>query len=152
MSTGDSSMQGLVPRRAVSVRQPWATLIIEGRKTIELRTWVTEYRGRIWLHAASAVNETLDAHFGIAHPPRGAFLGLVDLVTTVSVDRERWTEWRDMHLDPGEYSPGYHAWILRDPVPLVAPISARGRPGLYSIDHGLAGDMFEQLRNRSQQE
>ena len=37
---------------ALSIRQPWAALIVAGRKTIEVRTWSTQRRGPIWIHAS----------------------------------------------------------------------------------------------------
>lgn len=40
--------------RALSVRQPWASLIAAGRKSIEIRTWRTDYRGPLAIHAAGA--------------------------------------------------------------------------------------------------
>lgn len=40
--------------RALTVRQPWASLIAAGRKVIEVRTWRTDHRGPIVIHAASA--------------------------------------------------------------------------------------------------
>ena len=39
---------------ALSIRQPWATLIVTGRKNIENRTWKTDVRGRIYIHASRA--------------------------------------------------------------------------------------------------
>src|SRR5437016_8997304 len=40
------------PDYALSLKQPWATLLAHGRKTIEVRSWPTARRGRILLHAA----------------------------------------------------------------------------------------------------
>ncbi|HMC64762.1 MAG TPA: ASCH domain-containing protein [Gemmataceae bacterium] len=37
---------------ALSLKQPWATLLVHGRKTIEVRRWPTARRGRILIHAA----------------------------------------------------------------------------------------------------
>jgi hypothetical protein len=37
--------------KALSVRQPWAWLIVNGHKDIENRDWATKRRGRIWIHA-----------------------------------------------------------------------------------------------------
>src|SRR4051812_5208588 len=39
--------------RVLSVRQPWAWLIVQGYKDIENRTWSTTYRGRLLIHASS---------------------------------------------------------------------------------------------------
>jgi len=35
---------------ALSIKQPWAELILRGRKQIEVRSWSTAYRGFVWLH------------------------------------------------------------------------------------------------------
>ena len=39
------------PDRILTVRQPWATAIIRYGKDVENRTWMTDYRGRVWIHA-----------------------------------------------------------------------------------------------------
>jgi hypothetical protein len=39
--------------KALTVKQPWASLIVEGIKNIENRTWKTNFRGRILIHAAT---------------------------------------------------------------------------------------------------
>jgi len=42
---------------ALSIKQPWATLLIAGLKTIEVRSWSTRIRGRILIHAAGIPDE-----------------------------------------------------------------------------------------------
>jgi ASCH domain len=37
---------------ALSIKQPWAALVVQGLKTIEIRRWPTARRGRILVHAA----------------------------------------------------------------------------------------------------
>jgi hypothetical protein len=37
---------------ALSIKQPWAALVVAGLKTIEVRSWLTKIRGRILIHAA----------------------------------------------------------------------------------------------------
>lgn len=37
---------------ALSLKQPWAALLVHGRKTIEIRRWPTTIRGRVFIHAA----------------------------------------------------------------------------------------------------
>jgi hypothetical protein len=41
-----------MPDVALSLKQPWATLLVHGHKTIEVRRWPTRQRGRIYIHAA----------------------------------------------------------------------------------------------------
>ncbi len=42
---------------ALSIRQPWCSLILHGIKTIEVRTWNTNYRGSLFLHSSSIPDE-----------------------------------------------------------------------------------------------
>lgn len=44
--------------KAISIREPWASLILTGKKTIETRTWKTSYRGPLLLCAAKKPNYT----------------------------------------------------------------------------------------------
>lgn len=41
--------------KALTLTQPWATLVAIGAKTIETRSWLTTYRGRIAIHAAKGI-------------------------------------------------------------------------------------------------
>lgn len=40
------------PTYALSLKQPWAALVVAGLKTIEVRKWATSVRGRVYIHAA----------------------------------------------------------------------------------------------------
>ncbi len=42
--------------KALSLRQPYAELVVIGKKSIELRTWSTKYRGEFLIHAAKTVH------------------------------------------------------------------------------------------------
>ena len=46
--------------KALSIRQPWAELIVAGLKDIENRTWRTDYRGPVLIHAGMKI-EPIDA-------------------------------------------------------------------------------------------
>jgi hypothetical protein len=41
--------------KAISIRQPWAWLIVNGHKDVENRTWYTSLRDRVWIHASSGM-------------------------------------------------------------------------------------------------
>ena len=71
--------------KALSVRQPWGSLILSGRKSIETRTWFTEYRGPVLICASNVrqmSDEGRDAmkRHELDDIPRGVALCLVDLV------------------------------------------------------------------------
>ena len=44
----------------MSMHQPWASLLVNGIKQHEGRTWYTPYRGRLWIHAASKQPDDVD--------------------------------------------------------------------------------------------
>jgi hypothetical protein len=52
-----------LPDRALSIRQPWAWAILNAGKDIENRSWRTHYRGRICIHAGSAIQPRNLAEF-----------------------------------------------------------------------------------------
>lgn len=45
------------PKLALSVRQPWAWLIVNGLKDVENRTWPTCFRGRVLIHAGKTMTK-----------------------------------------------------------------------------------------------
>jgi hypothetical protein len=51
---------------ALSLKQPWATLLVHGLKNVEVRRWPTARRGRIFIHAARVPDERSEAW---AHMP-----------------------------------------------------------------------------------
>ena len=82
--------------KCLTVRQPHATWIATGLKTIEVRSWFTHYRGPLLIHAAGRVAR---GHRGEPHGPLGVTICIVTL-----------DECRDMGTRDGR--PVYH-WMLR---------------------------------------
>jgi hypothetical protein len=94
---------------ALTLRQPWAHAILYGGKTIENRTWPTQVRGTIALHAGRSMEPSdVEAFFkfieerSLSGPwlsresaellPRGAIVGLVDIVDCVRTSTSPWFE------------------------------------------------------------
>ena len=73
-------------RRALSLKQPWAALLVAGLKTIEIRRWSTRYRGRVLIHAARCDDlrpegwALLPDHWRFLAEFRQGILGEADLV------------------------------------------------------------------------
>jgi len=115
--------------KALSIKQPWAWLIIHGGKDIENRSWHTKYRGRFLVHASLSMTKreyefacNYAAKIGVQVPPfedlqRGGIIGSVELVDSVD----------------GHASPWYMAekgFVLTDPKPLpFKPL--RGQLGFF---------------------
>lgn len=63
--------------KAISIMQPWALLIVNGHKDIENRSWPTNFRGRVLIHAGKKFDaDAQDDVDGDIHPVTGEELGL----------------------------------------------------------------------------
>jgi hypothetical protein len=62
--------------RAISLWQPWATLIAIGAKSVETRSWATPFRGELVIHAAKTWTRDLQAMCLLSEPFRSALLPL----------------------------------------------------------------------------
>ena len=131
---------------ALSIQQPWAELILLGRKTIELRTWTTDYRGKLWVHTGQKINADLDRHFALGEAFRGGYVGVVTLEHVYSMDHDKWVRWHAQHLDPGPYQQGFFGWVLTNPVRFVDPVPAPGRLNLFSPLPEVEAQLFTQER------
>lgn len=107
--------------RALTFIQPWATLIVQGHKTIETRTWWTSYRGWLAIHAGKSTDLVDDASkhvFGAVV----AVARLVDCRPMTAADEQAAL----VRSEPGRY-----AWELADVHTLDTPIPMRGFQGLW---------------------
>jgi len=111
--------------RCLSVRQPWASLIEAGTKTIELRSWTTHYRGPLLILAGS--RPWRGKHDWPRDFPRGVTICVVDLV---DVRPARADDADGARVTPAA---GDFAWVLANPRP-IARVPAKGKLGLYSPD------------------
>lgn len=113
--------------RALSVRQPWAWCIVHGHKPVENRSWRTNYRGPLLIHAGQRFDvdgyRWIQAHFpDLLMPPRdafdrGGFVGCAELVDVV-----------EAHTSPWFFGP--YGFVLERAEPLSFR-PARGRLGIY---------------------
>ena len=119
---------------ALSIRQPWVELILTGRKTIEVRTWPTQHRGELWLHAGKRADADALVKFGLENVDLvfGALVGTCELYDCVEFSDDNWNDWRSKHLNDGSLGKPLYAWLLRNPK-RVRPRAFKGRLGLMRI-------------------
>lgn len=109
--------------KALTLTQPWATLVALGAKRIETRSWSTPYRGTLAIHAAKgfprwAKDACLEPEFAIELGsdvlPTGAVIATCRLISCLPTrELGRW------------------AWLLADVKLLPVPIPAKGALGLW---------------------
>lgn len=136
----------LLPKVALSVRQPWAWLIVNGFKPVENRTWPTPYRGPVLIHASKTLTVAdYDAAMlfieafvnpALVHQvpdmdelPRGGFVGVASIVDCV---RELDSPWFT-----GADTEDGHGFVLADARPIDF-IPFKGRLGFFNVDLGRA--------------
>lgn len=103
--------------KVLTIKEPWASLILEGKKTIETRTWKTNHRGTVLLHASKH--------------PKSKISGCIFAIATIA-DCKPMT--KDHEKDACcEIYPRAHSWFLEDVKPTeLKPI--KGNLGLWDFD------------------
>ena len=104
--------------KALCVREPWASAIASGRKTIETRTWRTHYRGPL-LIVGSKMKRDINGSTTRA------------LCTCRLVDCRKMVDADIWQAGCANY-PGAVAWVLEDVQPIKA-FPLRGRLGLFDV-------------------
>lgn len=116
--------------KALSIKEPWASLIIEGKKTIELRTWSINYRGPILIHRSGK-------NSGIV-----GTMEIMDIIEIESLGQFR--SLREKHHAPDTfYKEGLYGWILKNAKPFEF-IPCKGRLGLWKP----SADILKKIKSR----
>lgn len=126
--------------KALTVCQPYAHLILQGRKTCENREWFTKFRGALYIHAGKSLDwlDTGDPDDGdsrFAIPPGemqfGAVIAIANLVACLHIESPLLAEWEGkMTKEQEQHINGTYCWILADVRP-VKPVMWRGAQGLW---------------------
>ena len=147
--------------KALSIKQPWASLIAHGIKDIENRTWKTNFRGRIYIHAsakqAGSYDELLNDLQKIEFKEKydritlrkqhhfSAIIGEVDIIDCVINHPSIWAEKSDnygrfqkngipAYVGKKENKPIYN-WVLANPILYEKPIlNVKGKLSFWEFE------------------
>ncbi len=128
--------------RVLSLKEPFATLILSGQKCIETRSWKTTYRGELYIHASmTQVSQKIQNDKELMHLVEsqemnfGYIICKCKLVDCIYMTKEYVADMKKNHYQEyicGEYKQGRYAWILEDIIPLEIPIKAKGQLGIWN--------------------
>lgn len=128
--------------KVISLLEPYASLIKEKKKLIETRSWKTEYRGELYIHASlkKLTNNDLEEKKNIIKllEDKGFKYGYIiakcKLVDCKYMDDKFIDEVKQKPIEYicGEYSVGRYGWILEDIEVLDEPIIAKGQLGIWN--------------------
>lgn len=128
--------------KVISIKEPFATLITMGAKKIETRSWKTNYRGELFIHASGktlakeflenkdfvlALIKNMDMNYG-------NIICRCNLVDCVYMDEEFLNNIKKhpMEYSLGEYKLGRYAWVMEDIEPIY-PIPTKGQLNIWNF-------------------
>lgn len=130
--------------KVLTIKEPWATLIIEGYKKYEFRSWKTNYRGKILIHAGLSIENDMLERFKSYNLKcsKGKIIGEANLVDCILVDDKFNKELRN--IDPIVYGRSNHvekyAWKLDNVIKYDNAIPIKGKLGLWNYEGEIDND------------
>jgi ASCH domain len=118
----------LAKLRALTIRQPWAWLIVNGYKDIENRSWQTRHRGALLIHAGASKTDLRESvltdvakRYGIQLPQSYVHGGVIGVVDVVECKKRTASPW---------HRRGSIGWVLERPRRLLYR-PCKGALGLF---------------------
>lgn len=119
-------------KKALSLKQPFAELILEGKKTIELRKWNTNFRGEFLIHASKNPDKESMEQFGFKNLPLGMIVGKAELVDVKKYEnKEEHSQDKNLHLASDVW--GNYGFILENPV-RIKPVPLAGKLNFFEVN------------------
>jgi hypothetical protein len=128
--------------KALTISQPFASLIADGEKWIENRSWFTKYRGQLAIHAGVGTQYLTKSE--LADYPTSCIVAVCYLVSCVTLEHMQKLESRYLRsavfqktgrtveeILGHKHTEGPVLWILKDVRKLEHPIPCKGRQGLW---------------------
>ena len=123
--------------KVLTLRQPWATLVAEGIKKYEFRSWKTKYRGKILIHAGSGIDKKeLDKYKNLGYEfPKSKIIASVDLVDCLELDENLNKKIIDENnIAYGKKARTGYAWKLENAKKINYPKETKGQLGLWNLE------------------
>ena len=118
--------------KALALKQPWAELVLQGKKTIELRKWNTNFRGKFLIHSSSTPDGKNMKKFGFSNLPNGYILGEARLIGVKKYKNEsEFKKDKNKHMATKNW--GTYGFILKS-IKRIDPISAKGKLNFWNFD------------------
>lgn len=122
--------------KVISIRQPWASLIINGYKEYEFRSWNTNFRGTVFIHASKNIEKNSLNRFKKLNLeyPTGKIIGRVKITDCIKMD----SDFENKLISKNElvYGTSYnrtgYAFKLDDIKKIKEPIKANGQLGFWN--------------------
>ncbi|MEM7552601.1 MAG: ASCH domain-containing protein, partial [Cyanobacteria bacterium P01_A01_bin.84] len=130
--------------KAISLWQPWASLIPLGLKHYETRSWKTNYRGKLLICSIAKSTKTQYQHYlkicnELKLPawdynfPHGCVIAICDLVDCIEITSEFIAQQSQTEILCGDWQVGRYAWKLDNIQPISEPFPIKGKQRLFNV-------------------
>ena len=133
--------------KCLSVSQPFADLIISGKKTIELRTWNTNFRGEFLVHSPIKIRIEDCKRLKITKQlETGAIIGKAEIYEVKSYDNiNEIKKDQRLHFASKKFQKKTYGFMLKNAKPLRVPIPWKGQLGFFEVDLQKQNDDYNNL-------
>lgn len=123
--------------KVLTLKQPWATLVAEGIKKYEFRTWKTNYRGKVLIHAGAGIDKKELARFkdlNLEYPSK-KIIAEVEIKDCLELDDKLNDEIiQENNIAYGSKKRTGYAWKLGNVKKIDIDKEINGKLGLWNID------------------
>lgn len=122
--------------KCLSISQPFADLIIFGKKSIELRNWNTKFRGEFLVHAPMKIRTKDCKRLKIdTNLVTGVIIGKVSLQDVKKYhSMKEVMQDKKLHLASTQFQNKKYGFILKNPKALKIPIPIKGKLGFFDVE------------------
>jgi hypothetical protein len=132
-------MQQRKTLKCLSLKQPYAELVAAGRKTIETRTWNTNFRGKFLIHASKTIDKESCSILNIdcSKLTKGAVIGLAFLYNVKKYNNEQdFVADKNKHFSVNFWEPKY-GFLLDGAKKLNKPIPIPGQLLFFEVNQAI---------------
>jgi hypothetical protein len=118
--------------KVLSLKQPWAELILQGKKKIELRNWNTKFRGKFLIHSSKVPDKEAMKKFGFGNLDNGFLVGEAELVDVKRYENDKEFEAdKNLHFAISDF--GKYGFILKN-IRRIKIRKAKGQLGFWDYN------------------
>jgi hypothetical protein len=118
--------------KTLTIKQPWAELILSGKKKVEIRSRNTKFRGEFLIHSSKNPDKNAMKFFGFENLPNGCILGKANLIDVKKYnDKGDFLGDKNLHLADSDF--GNYGFVLGS-VRRIKPIPAKGKLNFWEFD------------------
>ena len=130
--------------KCLSLKQPYAELLVSGKKTIEVRKWNTKFRSQFLVHSSKNIDEEACKRLKIDQTKlvTGAIIGKANLYDVISYrSKNSFLKDKNKHFASSNYNKPKYGFLINQAKRFDIPIHIRGKLGFFNVE--LNGFIFD---------